>query len=126
MGPVTRITRWIAARRLQKAARRYQERLGPQLRADYGRSEAYTPEQIAHSAQRAKLPLAYIALGYAGFMSEAAFASLLPGSAAEYDALRTRLARYARRNPTSAGFEPADENSDAFVGSRDATSAPWP
>jgi hypothetical protein len=96
--------------RLRLVARKYAMRLGRQLRADYAASAEYTPAQIKASANRAGLPLAYLHLGYAGFLSEDAFRALgLVGEAGDYRALRSLLQKYARGHAASAGFEPAPE-----------------
>jgi hypothetical protein len=104
------------------AARKYAQRLGPQLRRDYGASDTYTPAQIAAAARRAKLPAARIRLGYACFMSEAAFnATMLPPPWPTYAQLRGMVQRHGKPRPSSGGFAAAPENADAFLGA-----AAWP
>ena len=96
--------------RSSAAARGYARRLGPRLRADYGARATYTQQQIEASARRAKLPAGHIRLGYAGFMSDSAFAALHPaGSPDEYHRLRAMLREHAPARSVSAGTEPAPE-----------------
>jgi hypothetical protein len=102
---------WLRNRRLRAAARDYARRLPPALRKDYGASETYTWQQIRASATREKLPLDYIAFGYAAFMDEAAFAALhAPAFPLTYQDMRAMLQSYAERRATSGQFEPPPQS----------------
>jgi hypothetical protein len=59
--------------RLTLAARRYARRLGPYLQRAYGGGDDYTPGQIRAAVQKCRLPVRYIKVGYAAFMTEEAF-----------------------------------------------------
>ena len=69
MGPLLRI-------RIKFAARAYARYLSRALRQGWGRSEHYTPGQIAVSVKRLKLDANLIALGYAAFLTEDQFDAL--------------------------------------------------
>ncbi|MBL8696720.1 MAG: hypothetical protein JNK67_00020 [Alphaproteobacteria bacterium] len=79
---------------LDRAARRYAETLPGQLARDYGASDRYSPDQVRLSAQRAKLPAEFLAVGYAAYLDRDAFAAALPARAAEYDALRALFLKH--------------------------------
>jgi hypothetical protein len=81
--------------RLRAAAKRYAAKLPPQIHTDYGTSDTYTQAQIAKSAARAGLPADMVALGYAAFLTEAAF-NAIPNRPAwvEYQTLRALITRY--------------------------------
>ncbi len=109
-----RLSQWL---RTRSAVRGYARRLGPQLLSDYGPAEEYTPAQIRESARRARLPTEHLRLGYAGFLSEAAFQELrLPPVVGGYHELRAALHRHTGGRPVSAGMQSAPENTDAFAG----------
>ncbi len=104
---------WFRTRALRSAAQRYNRRLGPRLRHDYGAAAFYTPGQIRAAVAACRLPMAEISIGYAAFMTEADFADV--AGDADYHALRALFRRYDAPRPISAG-EPAPENSDARAG----------
>jgi hypothetical protein len=94
--------------RLRSAARRYARALPAQLRRDYG-GGPYTRAQIRGSAQRAKLPLAYVCIGYAAFLNEDAFREAADARFRDdYHALRAIFARYAPHGLRSASGGPMD------------------
>jgi hypothetical protein len=66
---------WALLKRfcLTLAAKRYARLLGPRLRHDYGGGGEYTAPQIRAAAKKSRLPVRYIKLGYAAFMTEEAF-----------------------------------------------------
>jgi hypothetical protein len=98
---------------IRLAARRYAARLGPQLAKGWGASEFYTPQQIRAAAQRAKLPVRYLMIGYATFLRRDEFASVVDGASAhDYEGLRALYRRY-RPSDASDAFSPAPENAYA-------------
>jgi hypothetical protein len=94
--------------RVKRAAKRYAKKLGGRLRYDFGASEFYSPQQIASTAAKLGLPPKYVVLGYAAFLSEAAFdklAGTLPVSLPYHEA-RALCDRFVPSEPTSAGANP--------------------
>jgi hypothetical protein len=61
---------------LHRAAKRYARELGPQLARAYGPSDHYSAPQIRAAIGKLGLNPKYLALGYAGFLLEDAFAEL--------------------------------------------------
>jgi hypothetical protein len=108
----------IERHRTRAAVRRYAERLGPQLRQDYGASVEYTPAQIAASVRRAGLAEAFVRYGYAGFLGREAFALL--ELAGDYATLRAELRSHTRSRPSSSASDPPPEVA-ASVGIGDAS-----
>ena len=96
--------------RLRHWARRYRQRLGMQLRRDYGVSQHYTEGQIRTAASKCRLSERYLFFGFAAFMPEAAFrATVGKDLAAHYAQLRALLGRYAEPVHETA-WEPAAAN----------------
>jgi hypothetical protein len=81
---------------LNRAAKRYARELPGQLRRAHGDARQYTPVQIRRAVSDAGLDEAYVALAYAGHLSETEFKQLgikLP-NAISYAEARALLARY--------------------------------
>ena len=103
--------------RLRSAAKRYARMLGPQLASDYGASENYTPAQIQQTARRLRLPTPFLSLGYAAFLPEEDFRTVMGLTLDEtYAELRELLARFESARIPTAGIEPASPNSYAMSG----------
>src|SRR5437764_13828207 len=65
---------WFRRFWLQRVAKQYARKLGPQLAKAYGPSEHYSAPQIHAAVAKLGLNPKYIALGLAGFLLEDAFA----------------------------------------------------
>jgi len=63
---------------LHRAARRYARLLPGELQADYGASGAYTAGQIAATLDRRQGPGRYVAVAYAGFLTESDCQAIAP------------------------------------------------
>ena len=63
---------------LHRAARRYARLLPGELQADYGASGAYTAGQIAATLDRRQGPGRYVAVAYAGFLTESDYQAIAP------------------------------------------------
>jgi len=68
---------WFRRFWLHRAAKQYARKLAPQLARAYGPSEHYSASQIRAAVAKLGLSAKYIALGYAGFLPENAFASIV-------------------------------------------------
>ncbi len=100
--------------RLNAAAKRYATRLPGQLLRDYGASETYNIAQITSAAERAKLPMAFIALAQATYLPREVFDNELE-TEFSYDFLREKFKSYVRRLP-SQQLGTVSENGDASSG----------
>jgi len=67
---------WLERWRWHHAGRLYGERLGPYLAASYGGEPPYTVEQVNIAIAKLGLNPRHAALGYAAFISDAAYAGL--------------------------------------------------
>src|SRR5690242_18429740 len=104
------LMRIVEGFRLRRAARRYARRLGPRLFRDYGSGPHYTAAQIRIAAHKCRLPALFLKIGYAAFLTEENFQSVVPVPTwGEYDPLRALFRHYAPSAPSS-GFEPVPEN----------------
>ncbi len=101
------IANWLAHRRLRSAAQQYAARLGPQLVHAYGAGERYTVDQIRTAVERARLPVGFIRIGYAAFLSEEGFrAAITQSTRSDYDALRALFRSFiSRRFQAETGTE---------------------
>jgi hypothetical protein len=80
---------FLERRRRERSAQRYANELPRQLARDFGASETYSAVQIRRAAERAKLPLEHLAIGYAAFLSVDAFAAVVGAERAnDYERLR--------------------------------------
>ena len=68
---------WFRRFWLHRAAKQYARKLGSQLARAYGPSEHYSAPQIRAAVAKLGLNPKYIALGYAGFLPEDAFAAIV-------------------------------------------------
>jgi len=82
--------------------------------------EHYTAAQIQAAAQKCRLPLSHIAIGFAAFMPRETFEPLADGG--DYDLLRNLFRRYVVRTRSHTTFEPAPVNFHAGSGG-DTTSS---
>ena len=104
------LMRLIEGFRLRRAARRCACLLGPRLLRDYGGGPHYAAAQIRTAARKCRLPDRFLKIGYAAFLTEENFQSVVPVPTwGEYDPLRTLFRHYAPSAPSS-GFEPVPEN----------------
>src|SRR5262249_23103641 len=108
------LLQWL---RLRSAAKRYSRSLGPALRRDYGASEFYTPPQIRATARRLDLPEAFIDLGYAAFLPEAAFDEVaIDRQPGRRQALIKLIRRYQPRMLPAGSWNPAEDTVGAMGG----------
>jgi len=93
---------------VKRAAKRYARELGPCLRHDFGASEFYSSPQIQAAVTKLRLDRKYIALAYAPFLSEQAFAELANSMpvAVPYDDAKALFELFAPSMPTSASANP--------------------
>jgi hypothetical protein len=73
-GPAAFYRRW----RLRRAARDYHDRLGPWLERKHGAQSTLTAAQIEEAVAELELNSDYMVFGYAAFLDEQTFASLVP------------------------------------------------
>ncbi|HEX3954619.1 MAG TPA: DUF6559 family protein [Stellaceae bacterium] len=86
---------------MRRAAKQYARRLGQHLQRAYGASEHYSAPQIRVAVGKLGLDAKYIAFGYAPFLVEDQYASLVAEAAAifiPYGEARELFMRFRRRN----------------------------
>lgn len=99
---------------LRRAARRYASCLGSALLRGYGAGEYYTAAQVLAAATKLGLPLRYINVGFAAFLTEDDFRRAA-SAGSDYKLLQALFRRYAKVGQPP--FAPAQENSYAVGGS---------
>lgn len=104
----------FSALRRRRAARRYAALLPAMLLRGYGASESYTPAQIEAAVRRAQLPLEYIAIGYAAYLSEESFRQLAVQG--DYNMLRALFKRWQQSVP-AYGVEAQTNTYPGIMGS---------
>ena len=82
----------FSAMQKRRAFKPYAKDLPALLRKDYGRSDYYTPAQIAKTLQRHNLSQKYAIFAYAAYMSKDAFRESFPENEAGYESLRQEIA----------------------------------
>jgi hypothetical protein len=104
----------IAKVRLTLAARQYARCLGPRLQHAYGGGADYTAGQIRAAVQKCRLPVHYIKLGYAAFMTEEVFRGVADEKDwPEYASLRTL---YFEWQPVSSFSKPENAPENLYLG----------
>ncbi len=86
---------WFERMAMRRAGRTYARCLPAQLRSGWGAAQFYTPGQVTAALKHLRLGGRYVAIAYAGFLSEEDFASVV-GSlpvAISYEEARLALGR---------------------------------
>ena len=110
--------RWWGNFLIYRAADSYARRLPAILNKNWGASETYTPGQIDVAVATARLNPRYVALAYAAFLPEEAYAVLkanlpLPLT---YGGARATLRRRIRRLGVVGSWENAASDGNVFFG----------
>ncbi len=96
---------WLQTLRLHRAAKSYARKLPRFLAEGWGGSKTYTPAQIEVAVRELKLDRAFIALGFARFLSEEQFNALQDRMAGtvSYDEARGLFDRFT---PWASNWDP--------------------